>query len=52
MRAYEKAKPYAKFCREQVKSGKINLADGTWRALDQGLSMDRDCYCGYKLNLK
>jgi hypothetical protein len=38
---------YKAFCREQVKQGLINHADGSWRRFDSNKAMDRDCLSGY-----
>ncbi len=35
-------------CREQVKQGLINQADGSWRKAETGKSQDASMIAGYK----
>jgi hypothetical protein len=55
MRSPEKKKAWLKACREQVKAGFINKADGTWGQANHVGSgteknMVRDMQNGYHLN--
>lgn len=49
MRACEKKKKYREMCRNQVKNGLINDAEGKWIKYDSNKAMHRDMVAGYKI---
>jgi hypothetical protein len=49
MKTHVKKKKFQAFCREQVKKGLINDAEGNWRPAQAGKAMDQHMIAGYKL---
>jgi hypothetical protein len=49
MKTHAKKKAFQRYCRDQVKKGLINDAEGNWRPASTGKAMDDSMIAGYKL---
>jgi hypothetical protein len=49
MKIHAKKKAFQRYCRDQVKKGLINDAEGNWRPASTGKAMDDSMIAGYKL---
>lgn len=49
MKIHVKKKLFQRFCRDQVKQGLINHADGNWKPAQSTKAMDNSMIAGYKL---
>lgn len=49
-KAHVKKKKFQAACRNQVKNGYINQANGNWDKANTTKAMDRDMIAGYHLN--
>lgn len=50
MRAHVKKKLFRQWVHEQVKAGKVNTPDGSWRNADPSKDTDRSLTAGHRAN--